>query len=155
MSLRAVGNQNIFEVDVSGLSNPEKAAIYFERAKLVIEHALNDPDERQLAFRGKKFSRAYLCNKVGCGPAVTTQNPRIADLLSNTDRLLAGASETASQTRRLPGQQTAEEKALREQLNDANRQLQVATAEIADLRRKLRECGYREAVLADHGLLPW
>lgn len=155
MKLEDFGDEDIFEIDASRLSNPEKATLYFERAKIVVDHALRHPDERRHAVRGVKFNRNYLCSKVGCGAAVTTQNPRIVKLLEDTDRRLSQEAGQHESSRRLPGQQTADEKVLREQLNAANRQVELAVAEIADLRRKLRECGYRDIVLTDHGVLPW
>lgn len=155
MKLQDLGDQDIFEIDLEALSPPDKAKVYFERAKIVVEHALRDPRERRLAVRGEKFSRTYLCSKVGCGSAVTTQNPAVKNLLRTTDQLLTTEAGRGNQARPSPGARTEDEKLLRQQLDAALRQLELANAENADLRRKLKEAGYRDTVLADHGVLPW
>lgn len=155
MRFDELGQENIFNIDVEPLSPPNKAKVYFERAKIVVEHALRDPVERRLAVRGVKFSRAYLCSKVGCGSAVTTQNPEVKRLLRQTDHQLAQEAGVQTHDRPSPGGRTEEEKALRQQLNATLRQLELANVENADLRRKLKEAGYRDTVLTDHGILPW
>lgn len=155
MRFDELGQHNIFKIDVEPMSPPNKAKVYFERAKIVVDHALRDPAERRRAVRGVKFSRAYLCSKVGCGSAVTTQNPAIRNLLRETDRQLADEAGVETENRPSPGERTEDEKALRQQLNAALRQLELANIENADLRRKLKEAGYRDTVLTDHGILPW
>ena len=79
---------NIWSADLSLLSNADRGRVYYERAKQVVQSALSNPKERQLAIEGNRFRRDYLSRKVGCGPSATSQNPRIRSLLIDTDAAL-------------------------------------------------------------------
>jgi len=83
--MRFADIDNIWTVDLSALSNADRGCVYFERAKQVIRESLADPLERERALQGRRFRRAYLVEKIGCRPAVTTQNPKIRALLIVTD----------------------------------------------------------------------
>jgi|GEM_PF-1034173 len=107
--MRFADVENIWTVDLSALSNADRGRVYFERAKQVIREALADPVERERAVQGQRFRRAYLVERIGCRPAVTTQNPKIRALLIDTDRHLeqergseegAERSSSASRTAR-------------------------------------------------------
>lgn len=94
--------ENIWTVDVTTLSNADRGRVYFERAKQVVDDVLIDSRERGVAIRNARFSRSYLVGKLGCQPAVTTQNPKIKQLLSSIDKRLleeAGQRETAAERR--------------------------------------------------------
>ena len=84
---------NIWEVDVEALSNSDRGRLYFERAKQIVANATSDPTERQRAVKDKRLQRAYLIEKIGCGPAVMVQNPSIKKLLSDTDLALRESTE--------------------------------------------------------------
>ena len=77
--------ENIWTMDLSELSNADRGRVYFERAKQVVREALSDPAKRLQAVDGRRFRRSYLVEKIGCQPAVTTQNPKIKRLLVETD----------------------------------------------------------------------
>ena len=81
--------ENIWTMDLSELSNADRGRVYFERAKQVVREALSDPAKRLQAVDGRRFRRSYLVEKIGCQPAVTTQNPKIKRLLVETDEQLA------------------------------------------------------------------
>lgn len=89
--------ENIWTVDVSLLSNADRGRVYFERAKQIVAQALTDPSERKVAVVRARFRRTYLAAKIGAQSAVTTQNPKIRQLLGEVDALLsmeaAGVSE--------------------------------------------------------------
>ncbi|MBX3488607.1 hypothetical protein [Parvibaculum sp.] len=87
--MRFADIENIWTVDLSTLSNPDRGRVYFERAKQVVAEALANPVERERAVDGKRFRRNYLVEKIGSQPAVTTQNPKIKLLLADTDRMLS------------------------------------------------------------------
>lgn len=147
---------SIWTDDLAGLSNPDKGRVYYERAKQVVTKALAAPAERPKAlFRGR-FRRAYLIEKIRAGPAVTTQNPDIKKLLADTDADLArGARSICSSTRPVPGEQPPELSQALALINDLRRRLDVQQAENIDLRRQLREAGWAELKLPEHGRLPW
>lgn len=148
--------ENIWTVDVATLSNADRGRVYFERAKQVVAEALADPAKRKNAVDGKRFRRDYLVEKIGSQPAVTTQNPKIKGLLSDTDRRLGVEAERlATAVRRTPGSQSAEVTELRGTIDMLRRRVEVQAAEIVDLRRKLREAGWVESELIDHGRMPW
>jgi hypothetical protein len=147
---------NIWTDDLARLSNPDKARVYYERAKQVVTKALADPAERPAAlFRGR-FRRAYLIEKIGSGPAVTTQNPDIKRLLADTDVALArSARSIRSPSCPVPGDQTPELRQALALIDDLRRRLDVQQGENVDLRRQLREAGWAELKLPKHGRLPW
>jgi len=86
--MRFADVDNIWTDDLSVLSNADRGRVYFERAKQVIRETLADPVKREQAVQGQRFRRAYLVERIGCRPAVTTQNPKIRALLVDTDRHL-------------------------------------------------------------------
>lgn len=146
---------NIWTVDLSALSNADRGRVYFERAKQVVREALSDPAERLQAVEGRRFRRSYLVDKIGCQPAVTTQNPKIKRLLVETDeRLASELAQAEGRGRPTPGAQSAEVAELRSAIDKLQRRVDVQAAEIADLRRQLREAGWPELELAGHGRLP-
>lgn len=148
--------ENIWTVEVAALSNADRGRVYFERAKQVVADALADPAKRENAVDGKRFRRDYLVERIGSQPAVTTQNPKIKDLLKDTDRRLGEEAERlAVAVRRTPGSQSSEVTELRGTIDMLRRRVEVQAAEIIDLRRKLREAGWVESELTDHGRLPW
>ena len=91
--MRFTDIDNIWAVDVEALSNADRCRLYFERAKQVVANATSDPAERRRAVKDRRFQRAYLIEKIGCGPAVMVQNPRIKKLLADTDLLLHDPSD--------------------------------------------------------------
>ena len=93
--MRFADLENIWAADLTGLSNCDRGRVYFERAKQVVSEVFNDPAERQRAVLGKRFRRDYLVEKVGCRPAVATQNPKIRQLLIDADRQLDHESTEA------------------------------------------------------------
>ena len=133
--------QNIWTVDLSSLSNADRGRVYFERAKQVVAEALADPFERKCAVRGTRFRRNYLVEKIGCQPAVTTQNPKIKDLLAETDRQLAKTSGHAYGACPLVNNRSAEISDLRATIVTLSRRIEIQAAEIIDLRSKLRAAG--------------
>lgn len=148
--------ESIWADDLTGLSNSDKARVYYERAKQVVTKALVDPAERTKAVFGGRFRRAYLVERIGSGPAVTTQNPDIKKLLADTDvKLARGAPSICSSPRPSPGDQIPELRQAMALINDLRRQLDVQQAENVDLRRQLREAGWAELELPGHGRLPW
>lgn len=148
--------ENIWTMDLSELSNADRGRVYFERAKQVVREALSDQAKRLQAVDGRRFRRSYLVEKIGCQPAVTTQNPKIKRLLVETDEQLASELEQAQgRGRPTPGAQSAEVAELRSTIDKLQRLVDVQAAEITDLRRQLREAGWPELELAGHGRLPW
>ena len=87
---------NIWTVDLSALSNSGRGRVYFERAKQVVNETLADPVKFEQAMRGRRFKRAYLIKEIGCQPAVTVQNPKIRQLLIDTDRRICCAQDLAN-----------------------------------------------------------
>lgn len=153
--MRFADIENVWTADVSLLSNADRGRVYFERAKQVVAEALADPTERSKAVDRTRFRRSYLIEKIGCQPAVTTQNPKIRALLSNTDRGLFQEARQFSASSPLPGRQVAEIGELRAIIDALRYQVQAQQSEIVDLRRKLREAGWVEAEPAGPGCLPW
>lgn len=90
---------NIWTVDVSLLSNSDLARVYFERAKQVVAWALTDSAERQIAVVRSRLLRAYVAKKIGAQYAVTTQNPKIRQLLAQADALIIAESTTPQSPR--------------------------------------------------------
>lgn len=76
---------NIWTADLSGLSNADRGRVFFERAKQIVHTALTNLAEHGHAVLGNRFRRDYLTAKIGCQPAVTTQNPKIKKLLIEAD----------------------------------------------------------------------
>ena len=149
--------ENIWDVELALLSNADRGRLFFERAKVVVEEALADPNLRAQAVDGTKFRRDFLAARIGCGPAVANQNPRVRQLLTDTDAALALQSGRAdNQVRpRVPGQRSPEIAELKATIDSLRRRLEIKSAEASDLRRQLREAGWAETELADHGRLPW
>lgn len=85
--------ENIWTADLSALPNADRGRVYFERAKQVVGDALADPAERERAVEGTRFRRAYLVERIGCRPAVATQNPKVRELLADADRRLEREKE--------------------------------------------------------------
>lgn len=140
--MRFADIENIWTVDVSALSNADRGRVYFERAKQVVAEALRNPAERKRAVEGRRFRRDYLVEKIGSQPAVTTQNPKIKQLLSDTDRRLGLQADRGPKTaRQSPGSQPVEVGDLRATIDTLQRRVEVQAAEITDLRRQLREAG--------------
>lgn len=147
---------NIWTVDLTALSNADRGRVYFERAKQVVKSALADPVQRKAAVEGQRFRRAYLIEKIGSQPAVTTQNPAIRQLLEDVDRQIA--LENASSQRRsrpIPSLRSVESTELQANNDALRRQLELKNAEIADLKRQLREAGWMEHDDDAAGKLPW
>lgn len=78
--------ENIWTVDVSVLPNADRGRVYYERAKIIINDTFSDPVELEKARIGKRFSRTYLVNKIGCQRGVVTQNPNIRRMLIEVDK---------------------------------------------------------------------
>lgn len=87
--MRFADIDNIWRVDLSALSKADRGLVFFERAKQVVGEVLADPASQRKAIKGKRFLRSYLVEKIGCQPAVTSQNPKIRQLLVDTDQRLA------------------------------------------------------------------
>lgn len=148
--------ENIWTVNLSTLSNAHRGRVFFERAKQVVSEALECPELRALAVDGRRFRRDYLVTKIGSQPAVTTQNPKIKQLLADTDRRLGGDSKTKeTHARPVPGAQVGKEHDLQTTIDALRRKVEIQAAEISDLRRKLWESGWIDTELIDHGRLPW
>lgn len=132
--------ENIWTVDLSKLANIDRGRVYFERAKQVVNEALANPAKLEHAVRGRRFRRAYLVEAIGCQPAVTTQNPKIKQLLADTDRWLGLAmDEKLVAVRSFRGTRSAEFMDLQQTVVTLQRRVVEQDAEIDDLRRKLRE----------------
>ncbi len=86
--MRFADIENIWRVDLCDLSNADRGRVFFERAKQVIDEVLIDPVEQARAIKDKRFLRSYLVEKIGCQSAVTSQNPKIRQLLIQTDQHL-------------------------------------------------------------------
>lgn len=84
---------NIWDLDLDLLSNSDRAKVYFERTKQVVIRALADECERPLAIRNGRICRSYVVAKIGCQPAVTAQNPKIRQFLSDVDADLGSNRE--------------------------------------------------------------
>ncbi len=152
--MRLAEIENIWTADLSALSNSDRGRIYFERAKQVVANALADPAARALAVEGERFRRAYLIEKIGCQPAVTTQNPKIKQLLYDTDqRLVHEASQARLSGRTSPGGQLSEVGELQAIIDALQRFTGLQAAEIANLRRKLRDTARKRTDFSDHGRL--
>lgn len=87
--MRFADIDTIWRVDLSALSKADRGRVFFERAKQVVGDVLADPTKQPEAINGKRFLRSYLVEKIGCQPAVTSQNPKIRQLLVDTDQRLA------------------------------------------------------------------
>jgi len=87
--LRFADIENIWRIDLSALSNADRGRVFFERAKQVVGEVLADPAKQPEAIKGKRFLRSYLVGKIGCQSAVTSQNPKIRQLLVDADQRLA------------------------------------------------------------------
>lgn len=86
--MRFADIDNIWTVELSDLSNADRGRVYFERAKQIVAEALADPTKGEFAVSGKRFRRDYLVERIGSQPAVTTQNPKIKQLLAEADQRL-------------------------------------------------------------------
>ena len=126
--------ENIWNVDLTTLSNADRGRLFYERAKAIVEQALADPTLRAQAVDGTKFRRDYLIERIGSGPAVTSQNPRVRQLLADTDEALARQSGRADdQTRpRVPGQRSPEIAELKATIDSLRRRLEIKTAEASE-----------------------
>ncbi|PZU70079.1 MAG: hypothetical protein DI554_00820 [Sphingobium sp.] len=148
--------ENIWTVDLSMLSNAHRGRVFFERAKQVVQEALDRPELRDIAVEGKRFRRDYLIERIGSQPAVTTQNPKIKQLLADVDSSLGAQDSSKShQHRPTPGARGGQTDELQEIVDGLRRKIELQAAEILDLKRQLREAGWAELELVDHGRLPW
>ncbi len=148
--------ENIWDADLDALSRADRGRVYFERAKQVVARALDDPSGHPEAFRAGKFNRTYLTDEIGAGPAVAVQNPKIRGLIATADaRAATLASVKPSRSRPSPGASSGQDDELQATVDELRRVNEVQAAEIADLKRKLREAGWLQTDLAEHGRLPW
>jgi hypothetical protein len=145
----------IWDVDFGSLSRADHGKVYFERAKHVVNEALGDPRGHPDAIKGKRFSRSYLVDRIGSGPAVTTQNPGIKSLLETADRKLGAMSSTTESDRVIPGQRSDETLELRALVDTLRRQLTLRDVEIAELTRKLQASSWLDDEGRNLGVLPW
>lgn len=145
---------NIWCCDLPSLSKRDQALVFFERAKVVIDEALADPERRARATGGGRFSRTYLISEIGCGAAAPTQNPRIRQLLKDTDDALRGRT-SHHLPKRIPGLEDDQVRELKSALNAARQKIEVQAAEIDVMRSRLREAGWLSGDIPDHGTLPW
>lgn len=147
---------NIWTANLDALSRADRGRIYFDRAKQVVEKALDDPCGHPEAFRAGRFNRTYLTEEIGAGPAVATQNPRIRGLLEAADGQVARMSPAKKgRSRPVPGGGSSQDDGLQVIVDELRRVNEIQAAEIVDLRRKLREVGWLQTDLAEHGRLPW
>jgi hypothetical protein len=80
--------ENIWDVDVTHLSNADRGRVFVERAKQVVADCFADRTRLAQAVRAGRFRREYLIDHIHCSPAVASQNPKIKKLLADTDALL-------------------------------------------------------------------
>lgn len=147
---------NIWTADLDALSRADRGRIYFDRAKQVVKKALDDPSGHAEAFRAGRLNRTYVTDEIGAGPAVATQNPRIRDLLAAADGQVARMSPVKKdRSRPSPGGGSGQDDDLQAIVDELRRVNEIQAAEIVDLRRKLRDAGWLETDLAEHGRLPW
>uniref|UniRef100_Q07PM9 Uncharacterized protein n=1 Tax=Rhodopseudomonas palustris (strain BisA53) TaxID=316055 RepID=Q07PM9_RHOP5 len=130
--------ESIWTVDLDALSKADCGRVYFERAKQIIEEVLADPKARTMAINGNRIRRKYLVLRIGCGPAVTTQNPKIVELLAATDAQLSLELGCDSPTWRTLECQSHEVTELKATIAVLRRRLHSTTAEGVALRRLLR-----------------
>jgi integrase len=132
--------ENIWTVDLATLSNADRGRVYFERAKQVVADVLIDSRERGVAIRNARFSRSYLVGKIGCQPAVTTQNPKIKQLLSRTDKRLMEEADrpgTAAE-RRIQGSSSSGMAKLRATIDTLCRRVEVQASSDVEVRTEPR-----------------
>lgn len=146
---------NIWDVDFGKLSRADHGKVFFERSKQIIAEVLADKGLQKQAVRGSKFSRSYLTSRIGSGPAVTTQNPNIKELLRDADHALSGADKANQSEQVVPGQQSSEVIELKATIDALRRRLTLREAENADLRAKLKATGWLDLEGGERGVLPW
>ena len=149
--------ENIWSTKLDGLSRADRGRIYFERAKQVVARALADPVSHPQSVRGGRFNRTYLIGEIHAGPAVAVQNPKIRDLLEQADKQLGRLAfhSQALARRPMPGGGSGQTEDLQAIIDELRRTNEIQAAENTDLKRKLRESGWMQTDLAEHGRLPW
>lgn len=94
--MKYVDLENIWTVDLELLSKSDRGLVYFERAKRIIDETLANPVEFDKALKGKRFNRSYLVEKIECPRSVATQNPKIRQLLIDTDKKICKLLDQAN-----------------------------------------------------------
>lgn len=140
--MRFADIENIWSVDMLSLSKSDQGRVYFERAKQVITEVLANPCERKRAVDGRRFRRDYLIGKIGAKPAVATQNPKIRQLLADTDLgLLREMLQYHPDCRSLKERESSEVRDLRIAIAFLLNRVDLQAAEISTLRLQLYEAG--------------
>lgn len=131
--------ENIWTVDVSGLSNADRGRVFYERAKQVAEEALNDPTERSVAIAGSRLRRKYLAAKIGSGTSVMNQNPKIKRLLASIDHELSSeAQKLGIGAEKMISGEDVKVSELVGRLREIREKLRLKTAEVSKLRRQIQ-----------------
>lgn len=90
---------NVWDVD-GVASNKAKSLLYVARASAVLSAVLERSGNHQACSRGS-ISRMRLAIAIGCSRAVLNQNPRIVELIQQTEQLLKTKVPTSSASRLL------------------------------------------------------
>lgn len=140
--MRFADIENIWSVDMLVLSKADRGRVYFERTKPVVAEALTSPVERKRAVDGRRFRRDYLVEKIGAQPAVTTQNPKIKQLLADADMgLMREMLQVQLDSGSIGKNVDAKVSGLRAVIDFLLNRVDLQAAEIASLRRQRDEAG--------------
>lgn len=80
---------DVWSIDAGTISNFDRARLFVDRAKLVLDVIFHDPACRQDAVKRHRISRSYIASVIGCGSSLPYQSREIRLLLERADERLS------------------------------------------------------------------